>query len=195
MEQQKRLQAEIAFLRKRLEALEMELQYVESYGLEQNIENEPQCLTRECSSTPEQTATGKESTNPLMVASLPKAVKDFSENPPKDFLRPNMGIQIPRKNEEQSSPSSQEDLTIQMVKKDYYVVYNGPNAGIYDHWSTAKQATEKVPGIQHKKFRNFHEARISADMQENSRNLYDFFLEKWQSPKALLKPLLHRQTT
>ncbi|GJX32885.1 hypothetical protein Tco_0242740 [Tanacetum coccineum] len=46
----------------------------------------------------EQTATGKESTNPLMVDSLPKTIMPTKLVKPQGFnLRPNMGIQTPTK--------------------------------------------------------------------------------------------------
>lgn len=184
MDRHEQILKEIAFLKVRLQSLEMELEFVGSFGSEQKGKIEPFRLTSECSATPKQTAIGKESSNPLMAISLPKAekkhskasevpsphktVKEFSEIP-KDFLRPNQGIQIPKKNEDHSSSSSQEEKGIQNPKKDFYVVYNGPYAGIYDHWGTAKKATNKIPGISYKKFRDMLSARTSADIYTNAQ--------------------------
>ncbi|CAA28361.1 unnamed protein product [Carnation etched ring virus] len=184
MERHEQILKEIAFLELRLQSLKLELEFVRSSGSEQKGKIEPFRPNSECSATPMQTAIGKESSNPLMAISLPKAekkhskasevpsphktVKEFSEIP-KDFLRPNQGIQIPKKNEDHSSSSSKEEKGIQNPKKDFYVVYNGPYAGIYDHWGTAKKATNKIPGVSYKKFKDMLSARTSADIYTNAQ--------------------------
>ncbi|AAW56090.1 inclusion body matrix protein [Horseradish latent virus] len=116
---------------------------------------------------PEQTAHGKESTNPLMASLLPKETKVVQTTrlvKPEDFLRPNMGIPIPEKAEPSSSVGpNRPEKEIQTPHNNYYVVYNGPYAGIYDNWGCAKSATNGVPGVAHKKFATITEARKSAD--------------------------------
>ncbi|CAH1443356.1 unnamed protein product [Lactuca virosa] len=97
---------------------------------------------------------------------------------PLDFnLRPNGGIQIP-KTEGSSSRSRSPDKGIQIPKellqipnkisKPYYVVFNGPNAGIFEDWNITKKETEGVKIIKHKKFNNFLEAKIAADQYTRS---------------------------
>ncbi|CAH1430114.1 unnamed protein product [Lactuca virosa] len=95
-----------------------------------------------------------------------------------DFnLRPNGGIQIP-KTEGSSSGSGSPDKGIQIPKellqipnknsKPYHVVFNGPNAGIFEDWNITKKATEGIKNIKGKKFNNFLEAKITADQYTRS---------------------------
>ncbi|GKB39977.1 hypothetical protein Tco_0884919, partial [Tanacetum coccineum] len=66
---------------------------------------------------PEQTATGKESTNLLMADSLPKTIMPTKLVKPQGFnLRPNMGIQTPTKTKDQTLVSKQFDQGIQSLK-------------------------------------------------------------------------------
>ncbi|GJS62924.1 hypothetical protein Tco_0677488 [Tanacetum coccineum] len=62
---------------------------------------------------PEQTTTGKESTNPLMADSLPKTIMPTKLVKPQGFnLRPNMGIQTPITTKDQTLVSKQFDQGI-----------------------------------------------------------------------------------
>nr|BCW03862.1 inclusion body protein [Cauliflower mosaic virus] len=148
---------------------------------------------------PEQTAPGKESTNPLMVSILPKDMKSVQTEKkrlvtPMDFLRPNQGIQIPQKSEPNSSVApNRAESGIQHPHSNYYVVYNGPHAGIYDDWGSAKAATNGVPGVAHKKFATITEARAAADVYTTAQQAERLnFIPKGEAqlkPKSFVKAL------
>ncbi|XP_074324097.1 uncharacterized protein LOC141661016 [Apium graveolens] len=46
----------------------------------------------------------------------------------------------------------------------YYVVFNGPNAGIYTTWEIAEKAVKGFSGIKHKKDKSFVEAKVAANI-------------------------------
>ena len=131
-------------------------------------------LKRKETSNPEQTAPGKDISKPLKVVDLPK-IQIRVQTPttlvtPSDFnLRPNGGIQIP-KPEGSSSESKSLDKGIQIPKellqipnkntKPYYVVFNRPNAGIFENWDVAKQAIDGVINSKHKRFNSFLKPRL-----------------------------------
>lgn len=99
-------------------------------------------------SSPEQTAPGKDSTNPLIPVALGKSKKTFgSTSSSFPELRPSYltAAQEPAKNSER-----------------FYVIYNGPHAGIYTNWGIVGEAVRGKP-YEHKKFRTLHEAQLSAD--------------------------------
>nr|BAO53464.1 inclusion body protein [Cauliflower mosaic virus] len=141
---------------------------------------------------PEQTAPGKESTNPLMVSILPKDMNSVQTDKrlvtPADFLRPHQGIPIPYKPGPSSSVAPlRAESGIQTPRINYYVVYNGPHAGIYDDWGSAKAATNGVSGVAHKKFANITEAREAADKYTTSQQTDRLnFIPKGE---ARLKPI------
>ncbi|GKD54282.1 retrotransposon protein, putative, ty3-gypsy subclass [Tanacetum coccineum] len=118
--------------------------------------NSPCLKSKKELAIPEQTTTGKESTNPLMADSLPKTIMPTKLVKPQDFnLRPNLGIQTPTKTKDQTLVSKQFDQGIQspkMVGKPYYVVFNGHYTGIYEEW-------------QHCRGRSPSNSRNSKDIQ------------------------------
>lgn len=107
----------------------------------------------------EQTATSKDTSNPLKVVHLPKMQEKeiqssrlISENV---SLRPNQGVMIEKISDDHKPITN---------AKHYYVVFNGLNAGIYEDWETAKVATNGVPNVRHKKFRSLLEATTAAKL-------------------------------
>nr|ABY66574.1 inclusion body protein [Cauliflower mosaic virus] len=147
---------------------------------------------------PEQTAPGKESTNPLMASILPKDMNPVQTGTrlavPSDFLRPHQGIPIPQKSELNSTVTPHGvESGIQHPHTNYYVVYNGPHAGIYDDWGCTKAATNGVPGVAHKKFATITEARAAADAYTTSQQTDRLnFIPKGEAqlkPKSFAKAL------
>ncbi|QED42846.1 putative inclusion body protein [Isatis caulimovirus A] len=162
--------------------------------------------TSKVESTPEQTATGKESANPLTAIILPKdkqlvqtntANHDAKALPklvvPTDFLRPHQGIPIPQKSEPNSSVVlHRTESGIKIPQTSYYVVFNGPYAGIYDNWATTKEAINGVSGVAHKKFTSITKARTAADEYTNTRSVERLaFIPKGDllKPKTFAKAL------
>ena len=148
---------------------------------------------------PEQTAPGKESTNPLMASILPKDMNPVQTGirlaVPGDFLRPHQGIPIPQKSELNSTVAPlRAESGIQHPHINYYVVYNGPHAGIYDDWGCTKAATNGVPGVAHKKFATITEARAAADAYTTSQQTDRLnFIPKGEAqlkPKSFAKALI-----
>ncbi|QED42830.1 inclusion body matrix protein [Silene caulimovirus A] len=165
---EKKLRLEIQLAELKLETLKKELELVVSFGHEHQEENSsPRSLSHE-ESSPEQTATGKDESNPLMPTILAKDVSEFPEIQRRDILRPNMGKQIPIK-EASTSQSCYRDLLAIPTAKNYYVIFNGNNAGIYDDWDYVKRITNGVSNIKFQKFKSILEARTAADIFTRSR--------------------------
>ncbi|ACB69768.1 inclusion body/transactivation factor [Lamium leaf distortion virus] len=145
-------------------------------------------------SSPEQTATGKDTSNPLKDSSFPKAMPEVQTSSklvkPSDFsLRPNgfMGNPMPKNlvSKLVDSQESVQGIPIPYVFKDYYVVFNGPLPGIYTNWPAAQQATKNVSNVLHKKYKGFIEARTAADLYCKNHGLEPL---KFYSEEATLQP-------
>ncbi|KAI3692494.1 hypothetical protein L6452_32310 [Arctium lappa] len=75
-------------------------------------------------------------------------------------LRPNGDFQNPQKCKVHPLVQSQDCQGI----KAYYVVFNGPKAGIYTSWNVAEIAVKGISGVKHKKYKSYEEARVSANI-------------------------------
>ena len=140
----------------------------EDFPEQQKVISSPSSEMNQDEANPEQTAPGKDSTNPLKAVNLPKIQNEVQTSTTLDkfsdlSLRPNGGIQIPNKTNEESLERLNSQMDIQNPKN-YYVVFNGPNAGIYNNWSIASLAIIGISGVSYKRFKNFQEARISANL-------------------------------
>lgn len=171
MDEEQQLMFQQELLLQELKLVEAKLNFVRLKKSEQEkVISKPCPEMHKLETSPEGTAPGKDSTNPLKVDSLPKTEEDGKPSTtlirPSDLnLRPNGGIQIPKKTESQDPAQSKDmekGIQIPTNQKSYYVVFNGPNAGIYDSWDNAKKASEGVSGVRHKKYKNFLEAKTSA---------------------------------
>lgn len=174
MENIQMLQEKKALLLKELELVSQKISFLEKFdSQEQKVISEP-CSekSQQSETTPEQTAPGKELSNPLMAMILPKDQNEIQISStlvkPSDLnLRPNgNGIQNHLKTECHNSVLKQLSEGIQIPgqkEKPYYVVFNGFNAGIYDSWKIAELATKGVSGVKHKKYSSFLKAKVAAD--------------------------------
>nr|WNH14474.1 inclusion body matrix protein [Physostegia virginiana caulimovirus 1] len=169
--------------------------------------------SRQSESSPKQTALGKDTSNPLKDNSFPKTVTEVQTSTtlvkPSDFsLRPNgfMGKPMPKNLNSRLVDSHESDQGIQIpyLAKDYYVVFNGPFAGIYSNWPAAKQATNNISGVIHKKYKGLIEARTAADSycKKNSVAKLEFIPEaealqpkqpKRKTPAAILPSSLKKE--
>lgn len=166
---------EIELLQQRLSLIRVKLEFERKFNNpdEQKVIGEPSLETSESQTIPEQTAPGKEISNPFIPVNLVKIQTEVQTSTtliePLDInLRPNGGIQIPSKTEGQTSAASHEELGIQRPKS-YYVVFNGPNPGIYTTWEVAEQAVKHVPGIKHKKYKSLLEAQTAGKIYTTSQ--------------------------
>lgn len=105
----------------------------------------------------DQTATGKDKSSPLMAVDLPKILEQGQTSrlvTEKEInLRPNGNQEKPFK-----------DLLIPTTnEKHYYVVFNGPFAGIYDDWKNARAATKNISDVKFKKYKSLLEANVAAE--------------------------------
>ncbi|AMN10081.1 caulimovirus viroplasmin [Angelica bushy stunt virus] len=109
-------------------------------------------------------STGKDGLNPC-VDSLHKTVRDVqtSENVSKKalMLKPNGGIQIPEK-------SIDHPIVRPVGVKNYYVVFNGPYPGIYTSWNIAEKAVKGHSNVQHRRFKDYAEAKAAAAIFTNN---------------------------
>lgn len=127
---------------------------------------------------PELTASGKESSNPLMAINLPKVEKEVqisvlavlsSTSGEKDKVvalsksKNTVQTVMAGPTEVPAKPLSlRPNLGLGVHGKNYYVVFNGPYSGIYRSWEIAKKATKGIPGIPHKKYKSLELARAAA---------------------------------
>ncbi|KAI3701986.1 hypothetical protein L6452_27533 [Arctium lappa] len=112
--------------------------------------------------SPEQTASGKDLSSPLTPVAFAKSQQEGSSSSSLDSLnlRPNGEIQIPLKPKVNTLVHSQECSST----KAYYVLFNGPKAGIYTSWNIAEQAVKGIYGVKHKKYNSYDKARVSANI-------------------------------
>nr|WUF06584.1 caulimovirus viroplasmin [Angelica bushy stunt virus]WUF06591.1 caulimovirus viroplasmin [Angelica bushy stunt virus] len=111
---------------------------------------------------------GKDGSNPC-ADSLQKTMIDVQtsnnvSNASVLTLKPNGGIQIPEKSIEKS-------VACPVGIKNYYVVFNGPYPGIYTSWNIAEKAVKGRSGVQHRKFKDFAEAKAAAAIFTNSEQI------------------------
>jgi len=114
-------------------------------------------------SSPEQTATGKDKSNPLTAEALPKSLNQTQSSrliSETVNLRPNQGLKIERIHDDEFQTPKPNTK----AQHYYYVVFNGANAGIYEDWETAKTAVNGVPNVKHKKYRSLLEATTAAKL-------------------------------
>ncbi|KAI3770305.1 hypothetical protein L6452_01433 [Arctium lappa] len=74
--------------------------------------------------------------------------------------KPNGDFDNPQKSKVHSLVQSQDC----QGAKAYYVVFNGPKAGIYTSWNIAETAVKGISGVKHKKYKSYDEARVSANI-------------------------------
>ncbi|KAI3772321.1 hypothetical protein L6452_03503 [Arctium lappa] len=128
----------------------------------QKVTVEPLVEKSKSSASPVQTATGKDLSNPLKPVALAKSQEEGSSSSSLDSLnlRPNGDYENPQKSKVHPLVQSQDCPGV----KAYYVVFNGPKAGIYTSWNVAETTVKGVSGVKHKKYKSYDEARVSANI-------------------------------
>ncbi|KAK1388256.1 Transactivator/viroplasmin protein [Heracleum sosnowskyi] len=142
---------------------EMEFLRIYPEDTQQKVIPSPCSEMKQIGTNPVQTVAGKDSTNPLKAGSSPTTTTEVQTSTTLEttlelLLKPNGGIQIPNKTEGQTSAVPNRFKG----PKAYYVVFNGPNAGIYTTWDIAEKAVKGFSGIKHKKYKSFTEAKVAA---------------------------------
>lgn len=143
--------------------------------------------------SPQQTADGKGTTNPLSPIILEKderASQAQDKSPKTNCLQPNStGIQVQNKSEEKSPVLEQSSEGIQEPKT-YYVVYNGPNPGIYTCWNEANAAVKGISNVKHRKFKTLMQPKASANIYTNAMHKGPLVLIR----KSHSRPMLQLST-
>lgn len=152
----------IQLLQNELTLIDSEMEFVRRFPSEQKqVSFEPEVEKPKTMASPEDSVSGKDSSIPLMPVALAKSQKEGSSSSLDSLnLRPNEGIQNPQKPRAHPLVQSQDCSGV----KAYYVVFNGPKAGIYTSWSIAEHAVKGVSGVKHKKYKSYDEARVSANI-------------------------------
>ncbi|KAI3669348.1 hypothetical protein L6452_40581 [Arctium lappa] len=142
--------------------IDSEMEFERKFSSEQKVTVEPTVEKPKSIASPEQTATGKDLSNPLSPMALAKSHEEGSSSSSLDSLnlRPNGDYQNPQKPIVHPLVQSQDCQGI----KAYYVVFNGPKAGIYTSWNVAETAVKGISGVKHRKFKSYEEAKISANI-------------------------------
>ncbi|KAJ9535106.1 LOW QUALITY PROTEIN: hypothetical protein OSB04_un001816 [Centaurea solstitialis] len=166
----------IQLLQNELTLIDSEIDFERKFSSKQAIVT-PAVKIPEVTTIPKQTASGKESPNPLTPVTLVKSQFEDSSSSTSGSsdlnLRPNEGILHPNKSKEKFLVHSHGCLGA----KAYYVVFNGPKAGIYTTWSMAEQATKGYSSVKHRKYKSYDEARIAANI---------FTSEEFKAPLELI---------
>ncbi|KAJ9562266.1 hypothetical protein OSB04_007426 [Centaurea solstitialis] len=166
----------IQLLQNELTLIDSEIDFERKFSSKQVIVT-PAVKIPEVTTIPKQTASGKESPNPLTPVTLVKSQFEDSSSSTSGSsdlnLRPNEGILHPNKSKEKFLVHSHGCLGA----KAYYVVFNGPKAGIYTTWSMAEQATKGYSSVKHRKYKSYDEARIAANI---------FTSEEFKAPLELI---------
>ncbi|KAI3729746.1 hypothetical protein L6452_18411 [Arctium lappa] len=151
----------IQLLQNELMLLNSEIEFERKFS-KQKITDEPLVEKPKSPASLEQTTTGKDLSNPLTPESLAKSLKEGSSSSSLDSLnlRPNGDFDNPQKSKVHSLVQSQDCKGV----KAYYVVFNGPKAGIYTSWNVAETTVKGISGVKHKKYKSYDEARISANI-------------------------------
>ena len=145
---------------------------------------------------PEQTATGKEPTNPLMADILPKNItkeKTTLLPPGKTSLLIHDEINPCTEGISKMTTLSHANKFVQELRPDYlkalnkeperfYVIYKGPHTGIHTDWGTTETFC-KEDKVTCKKFRNEESARLS---------LATYTTDVKTTTKTLLKPKIQK---
>ncbi|ALD49091.1 ORF6 [Atractylodes mild mottle virus] len=160
-------------LKKQADALPKSI--IVSSTTQQKESDNPCSSGSKLSSSPVQTASGKDSTNPLKGVAFPKSQENqvqssrlISEK--REILDKCQSSRLITKMSDQElslKPNGSKDESLKGIMvpntvKHYYCVFNGPLAGIYEEWKNAKAATENIPNVKHKKFKSLLEANVAA---------------------------------
>ncbi|AAP82459.1 putative transactivator factor [Cestrum yellow leaf curling virus] len=152
--------------------------------------------------SPEQTATGKDISKPLMADALPKSINSTNvETSPvqtvtgKDSSKPLMADALPKSinsvktetgkkswadiaTEDEREPSSLVQLPLSGKK--FYVLFNTPRKGIFSDWSQIAPLITGVKGAVHKSYPTMEAAKKALKDAEQMNGLKASSLEKLQ---------------
>lgn len=145
---------EIQFLKQKLQLIELERKFlIEKLSLLRSMAiSTPDSKKNEAEANPEQTATGKDKSNPLTPDVLGKSIEEDKSSKtklvtPLDFiskLRPKEGIPTPSQKSAEKSVVTEQSVELGIpIPKNYYVVYNGPLPGIYTGCKYGSQRNAK----------------------------------------------------
>ncbi|KAI3758068.1 hypothetical protein L6452_05615 [Arctium lappa] len=152
----------IQLLQNELTLIDSEMEFERKFSTKQKVTVEPTVEKPKSIASPVQTATGKDLSNSLSPVALAKSHEEGSSSSSLDSLnlRPNGDYQNPQKSKVHPLVQSQDCQGI----KAYYVVFNGPKAGIYTSWNVAETTVKGISGVKHKKYKSYDEARVSANI-------------------------------
>ncbi|KAI3729151.1 hypothetical protein L6452_17801 [Arctium lappa] len=184
----------IQLLQNELTLIDVEMEFERKFSSkQQQVTNEPMIEKSRSIASPEQTAYGKDLSNPLTPVALAKSQQEGSSSSSLDSLnlRPNGEMHNPIKPKANTLVHSQECLGT----KAYYVVFNGPKEGIYTSWNIAEQA---VKGILNQRER--FQDKTWNDPKENQhamkkllKDMEDYDLEAtYRGKRKIFKKLLNR---
>ncbi|KAL4555779.1 hypothetical protein LXL04_038407 [Taraxacum kok-saghyz] len=163
--------------------------------LETTVTDVPESASLQTKASPQQTAAGKDSTNPLKAGALLKSIMKETTTPLPNgktslLVNTNPPTEGLSKMTTLSANTSVQELVpdyLKALKKEpshYYVIYNGPGRGIYDNWGTAETLCKKTK-VTCKKFRSEVSARLSLATYptEGSNNKKQLLRPKIQTAK------------
>ncbi|KAL4590526.1 hypothetical protein LXL04_003458 [Taraxacum kok-saghyz] len=161
--------------------------------LETTVTDVPESASLQTKASPQQTAVGKDSKNPLKAGALLKSIIKETTTPlPNGKTSLLVNSNPCTKGISKMTILSPTNKTVQELKPDYrkaldkaaeryYVIYQGPHAGIHTDWGTT-EAFCKADKVTCKKFSTETSARLSIALHEEA--------SKTKTP--LLRPKIHR---